>query len=282
MNKTSSLPLIVALIALGVSLFHGPITNVSTPKKETVYERVMRTRTLRCGYALWPMLTDMDPNTKKLSGVAPDFIEALAKKLNLKIEWTAEVLAGQQAEVLNSDRIDALCFTDGPWDYTEAAFVDYTSPLVHFPVFIYGREGDHRFKTMADLNTPTITASVMDGDVSLALVNEKLPKAHLLELPQSGDPSLLMTNVTTKKADFIITDDLSIKAYHQHNEQKLAKVFDKPISVIGGAFSVRKGQQELLQMLNQGIAILHATGVSDEILDRYDPTRSLLLREAKW
>ena len=57
---------------------------VSLPKeKESVYERVIRTGKIRCGYAVWQPVLMKDPNTGAFSGVYYDYMNLLAARLGL-------------------------------------------------------------------------------------------------------------------------------------------------------------------------------------------------------
>ncbi|MDD5585715.1 MAG: transporter substrate-binding domain-containing protein [Alphaproteobacteria bacterium] len=281
MNKNlSALALVISLAALGLVLWHMP-TGPGAAQKESAYARVMRTRTLRCGYALWPSETEMDPNTKQLKGLVPDFAKALGEKLGLKIEWTEELLWGQQTEALKTGKIDAICASDGPWVTSGAAFVDYAEPMLYIPIYVYGREGETRFKTLSDLNKGNITISTMDGDISLSLALEKFPQAKRLELTQSADPALTVMNVMTGKADLALMSPQTDETVNKNSATKLVKIFDEPLAIVNSSFSVAKGETELLQLLNQGFRILHQFGVSDTIVDRFDPEHKLVLRAAR-
>lgn len=281
MNRTLSLlSLVVALCALGLVLLR-PSSSSEAPQKETAYERVMQTHTLRCGYALWPTQSERDPNTKEMKGIVPDFVNQIGQKLGLKIEWTEEILWGQQAEALKSGRIDAICASDGPWVYSGAGYVDYVTPMLYVPVYVYGRADETRFKTLADANNEGVTFSTMDGDASLTLAVERFPKAKRVELPQSADPTLTVMNVMTGKADLVLMSPQTVEAVNKNNENKLVKIFPEPLVVVSSSLSVAKGEQELLQMLNQGMSVLQQLGISDAILDRFDPEHKLVLRVAK-
>ncbi len=275
-SKLPLLTFLIACLALGLQIIH-PKT-ATPPHRETAYERVMRTRTLHCGYALWPVSEEIDPNTKQLKGVVPDFTEALGQKLGLKIEWTEEVVWGQQAEALATGKIDAMCTTDGPYVYTAATVLDYTEPMAYFPEYIYGRENAAPILNIDTLNTLDITFSAIEGDISLAMAMDSFPKAHRLELPGSDDPSLIMVNIVDKKADVTITDPLTIDHFNRNNKKKLKKLYDQPMGVINMSFSVGKGEGDLLQMLNQGFLLLQGLGISDQILNKYDPEHKLFYR----
>lgn len=280
-NKLSVLAVVLSVVALGAAYLPNRSGVSQAQTKESAYDRVMRTKTLRCGYSLWPTETEMDPVTKKMSGLVPDFAEELAKKLGLKIEWTLEFQWGQQMEALRSGKIDALCSSDGPWVTSSAAFVDYVEPMFYVPIYLYGRAGETRFKTMEDANSSAVTFSTMDGDTSLPLALEKFPKAHRIELSQGADQSLVVTNVITGKADLVLMSPQTVEAVNKTSNIKLEKIFPDPVVIISSSFSVPKGEQELLQLLSQGFRILHQFGISDKILNRIDPEKKLILRVAK-
>ena len=73
---------------------------------QTVYDRVMRTKTLRCGYHTWAPYLVKDANSGAMSGIYFDYVEKLAASLNLKVEWAEEVGYGDLITALNGGRID--------------------------------------------------------------------------------------------------------------------------------------------------------------------------------
>lgn len=282
MNKyLNPLALMLSLSALGLVVFHNAPNDNTAHKHETAYERVIRTRVLRCGYALWPMAEDMDPNTKQLKGIVPEFTEALADKLGLKIEWVEEIQWGQQPEALQSGKIDAICSSDGPWVYTSSTVLDFTEPMAYSPVYLYGRKGETRFKNTTSLNSPDVTLSAMDGDISMTLAVEKFPRVHRLEIPSSGDPSLVTMNVLSGKADLVIEDAPTAERANGPHDEKLERLSPTPYAVINSSFSVAKGEGDLLHMLNQGFLLLQQLGISDAILNKYDPEHKLFYRPKK-
>jgi len=277
------LAFVMAVAALGIALWRAPGNAGAVFKKETAYERVMRTRTLRCGYFLWPVSTEIDLNTRQLKGMVPDFTEALGQKLGLKIEWVQEVPFDQEVEAFNSGKIDAICANDGPFVYTSAAIMDYAESIAYVPIYFYGRSGETRFKDPAAANAPDVTFSAIDGDISLAMAMDQFPRAHVLELPSSADPSFILTNVKDGKADFVLTDPLTVSRFNLNNKPNLARLSDKPMAVISLSFSLPKGNDDLRVMLDQGFQLLQYLGISDQILDRYDPEHKLFYRpEKRW
>lgn len=99
--------------------------------KESAYDRVIRTGTIRCGYAISPPVMVQDPNTKKLSGLDYDLWQEIGKDLGLKIEFVEEAGWGNFIEGLRSNRYDAFCtelWPDPEWPWVRGYFL---SPRGH-------------------------------------------------------------------------------------------------------------------------------------------------------
>jgi len=112
MEKHSALwtILIAVVIALGIQNFAlRPATTTTAAPKESAYERVIRTNTLRCGYALYPPFISKDPNTGKLSGIAPSLMGEVEKATGLNVVWGPEIDFGNITPTLQSGKADAFC-----------------------------------------------------------------------------------------------------------------------------------------------------------------------------
>src|SRR6202012_5680823 len=99
-------------------------------QKESAYQRVMRTQTIRCGYVLWTPFLVKDPNSGKLSGVFYDYTEALAKALHLKIEWDEEMGWADFPSALNEGRVDVMCGGSRP-NSSRAREIDFVKPILY-------------------------------------------------------------------------------------------------------------------------------------------------------
>src|SRR5690349_10046206 len=103
--------LVAALTAIVASaatvvVMRGP--RVASAQRESAFERVMRTRTLRCGYVISPPHLQKDPNTGALSGIAHDALEKMASHLGLKIDWAEQVGWATMLEGLSDGRYDMM------------------------------------------------------------------------------------------------------------------------------------------------------------------------------
>ncbi len=131
------------LLALMLLFLAMPAWAEDSPKEST-YDRVMRTGTIRCGYYIWPPFLAKDPNTGKLSGIASDMMDEIGKQLSLKVEWVAEVDTSTMFEGYSTGRYDLVC---GPVASTpaRARVVDFTIPFAYGSYYLYVKEGDLRF-----------------------------------------------------------------------------------------------------------------------------------------
>ena len=201
-----------------------------------------------------------------------DFINKLGEKLGLKIEWTQEVLSGQQVETLNSGKIDAICASEGPLNLGTARYLAYTDAIMWAPFFVYVRKDDNRFDGQEDkLNQPDIKFSMIDGDNTDYMTRSKFPEAGRDSLSSSSDPSQLMLDVVTKKADASILDAATVAEFMKNNPDTLQRVKDiDAVGYIPNTLSVLNSETRLLNLLNTGIMGVHAYGDADKIFKKYE------------
>ena len=243
--------------------------------KESAYDRVMRTSTLRCGYTPWPPFFSVDPNTGVMSGLSKDLSDNVATLLGLKMEYV-QLVVGQQVQDLNSGKVDAVC-GDGPWIISTVKYLDYTSSYFYVAVYAYGRANETRFSTLAGLNSKDATFVGIDGDISSDLVQSYFPQAKISTLSAVTDPSQMLLNVTTGKADAVITDPVTISVFEKNNPGKIKRLVGQPVAVYGGGFSVKKGETSLLSTLSQGVSAALNAGMADKALKKYDPDGTMFL-----
>lgn len=266
-------------IALAISALS--INPAFAAEKESTFERVNRTGVLRCGYITWQPFVMKDPNSGKLSGLSYDVYEAIGKNLGLKVEWVTEVLVGQQAETLNSGKIDAVC-GDWPLNSVSAKFVDYMQGFAYMPIYLYQKKGGKKFTSLEQVNNTDVSISAMDGDISLLIADKKFPKAKKVQVPSFADPTQINLSVATGKADLASNDPFSIGYFNAANENVLVPVLnDKPLVTLKTSGSVKKGETDLRQLLNEGIELLITSGEVGEILDKYDPEHKMMKRPAQ-
>lgn len=274
--KTILLPAIIALaVAWGVA--HN--TDSGTSAKETAYDRVTRTGTIRCGYDFWPQLLERDPNTQAFSGIMHDYMMALGKAAEIQVEWTEEVSYGDMPEALRTGRIDVFC--GGAWtNAVRGKYTDATIPITYQTINAYTRANDTALDGDASqINNPNITIATIDGESSATIAAIDFPKAKTLPLPKNAGVGQALLNVADGKADVAFVDAETAQQFMANNPGKIRLIKgDFPVRVYGVPLWVGKGEQNLINSLDNVTRELLYTGAIERILKKYETVPGSFIR----
>ena len=239
---------------------------------ESVYDRVIKTQELRCGYGIFPPMVLKDPNTGEISGIFVDLMKEIGYTSGLKVEFTEEIDWGQIAEALKSQRIDAFC--SGMWGTAKRGKdIAFSSPLFYSVTKAYGRINDTRFDhNPAAMNDPAVRLSVNEGDVSEDIARRFFPNAEkVYKTPMTGEEFTFM-NVTSHKADIAFTAPSTAKSFIRNNPGSLREIpLKKPLSVNQNVIGVDIHERELQNLLNAAVTDIKNNGVIKEVFERYGP-----------
>ena len=265
--------LLVIALSVGAALAvvryvdHG--TSASA-QHETVYQRVIRTGTIRCGYGISPPRLVQDPTNKVLSGFDHDVWQQIGTTLSIKIDWSEEAGWGGFIEGLRDDRYDAFCSSMFP-DPARIKFLSLTTPTMYATENAYVRADDHRFDgDLEKLNDSTVTLPVIDGDVSATASGLRFPKAKLLTLPQTDTVSDMYLAVTMHKADAIFLDPGMFSALDKSNPGTLRKLENVPSALtLGTVYGFAPGETQLRDMVSIGIRQMIDNGSMERLEQQY-------------
>ncbi|MBI3442141.1 MAG: amino acid ABC transporter substrate-binding protein [Proteobacteria bacterium] len=252
--------------------------SASAAEKESVYDRVMRTGTIRCGYAIWTPVLFKDMNTGKLQGLTYDLMEQIGKRLNLKIEWAEETGWGTIVEGLHTGRYDMIC-TGIANSSARIKFIDFSAPAFFLPAYLVARKNDGIFDKNHDLlNNGKYKIAVLDGEISSIMAVQLYPKAALDSMPQTSDYSLLLKEVETKKADVTIIEPETFYQYEQHNPGIL-KIVDKshPLNVLPASFGVPINDLAFKRMIDVTLSELIYDGTVAKLVKKYEKVPGSML-----
>ncbi len=239
-------------------------------RTESVYDRVMRTQTIRCGYVVYYPLFKVDPNTKQPSGIFYDVMEKLSERLRLKIDWTVETGWGSTIQELQAGKYDINC--GGAWINSDhARHIGFSEPLFYMPVYPIVRHDDRRFDADISLiNDPSVRINTLDGDIPVAIHAEKFPKSQLITLQNLTDFSQLLMDIKANKADvtFLDADYGTRFAQSNPNSVKVIKT-NPPIRLYPTALMLSADDTKLNSMLNTAIKEMTISGEIERILEKY-------------
>lgn len=241
-------------------------------EKESAYDRIMRTNTLRCAYIVYPPETIKDPNTGTLSGTVYDTVEMVGKLLDWKIEWVAEVGFADMFDGLKTGKYDALC--SGLWESpSRARHALFSLPTNYGIYHAFVRAQDTRFdKGLKNANAPDIKIAVIDGEYGETVAKESFPLAGLLSLPQLSDISQLLESVATEKADIVFLQKTPAQGYLASHPGKIKIVDGYPVRVMPAPpFAFAVGEHDLKALIDSTLTFMINGGEIESILRKYDP-----------
>jgi ABC-type amino acid transport substrate-binding protein len=250
-------------------------------KAESAYERVIAGGTLRCGYTPWPTLIDVDPNTKQISGTFYDYMNELARVMEIKIEWTLETTFAEIPEALNTGKIDAHCA--GGWtNPIRGKFIDATVPISYQYVAAFARADDNRFDNKLEaINDPAIKISTVDGESASVIAATSFPKAQTVSNPQGTEGVQMLLDVITAKADVAFTETSMLQRVLKENPGKIKQVKSPyPLQIFGNVIWLKKGEESLKNSLDLATMQLINDGTIEKILSKHETSPGLFLRPA--
>ena len=252
--------------------------------KESAYDRVMRTGTIRCGYWDWEPLFHVDVATHEMTGIFRQVTDEIARVSGLKVEWSSEVQFAQLVTDLNSGKIDAVCA--GVWpSATRAKYIRFSDAVFFIPMNAYKRANDTRFdRRPDDINQPSVSTVAIDGEMSVEIHNSDFPRAKLLSMPQlAGTAAEMLMNVATGKGDVAFTDAIQGAQFMESNPGKVKPVkFDIPLRMMPNTIAVGGNEERLQYFFNESLRELQDSGVIEKLLAAHDKQYpGVLIRIAK-
>jgi ABC-type amino acid transport substrate-binding protein len=235
--------------------------------QESTFDRVVRTGTIRCGYATWFPGFYVDPNTGKKAGFSYEIAEALGKRLGLKIEWAEEAGWGNAEQGLNAKRYDAMCaHVCNDAKRTKTAY--FSIPYIKEPIYTMVRADDKRFDSdLSKINNPKIKAVVLKGTIVEFTANDSFPMAKTFDASEFNAESDLFSSVITKKADVTFNTALSITSFDKKNSNQV-KWVGQPVNYCNGSFMLPLGDDRFKNMIDAGMNELIDKNIINDIVSR--------------
>ena len=269
--KNLGLFVAAVIIALASVFVHDRLyPSAISAAQETAYDRVMRTKTLRCGRGDWPpFVFYKDLKTNELTGIMHDVTEEVGNRLGLKIDWSEDTSWSNIIPSLQAKRIDVFC--SGLWVSAERArYVSFSMPIFFNSVFPFARANDHRFDAnLSAANKPEIKFSTIDGEMTDKIAREHFPNAQRYGIGPMMQVSEALNNVAMSKADIIITDYGFGTDYIASNPNKLRMISDKPFQVSQASFGFEIHETALRDMIDGALIEMHNQGVIAKIIAKY-------------
>jgi polar amino acid transport system substrate-binding protein len=196
----------------------------------------------------------------KRMGFDVDLIEAIAKVINRKVEWTEIDFKGLIPGLL-AKRFDvaasAIYITD-----ERRKVVDFTDPYYPGGLVIMTAKGDKRIQGPEDLNGKKVTVQV--GTKSVGFLKDNFPGVERVEVEKNQEMFQL---VEIGRADAAVTGKPAAKLYAR--SRGTLQVIDKQLTVEEYGYAIRKDDPELLKAFNEALKKLKADGTYQQLVNKY-------------
>lgn len=264
----------VVVWAVGGFNRQTPVVQTVTTQTEaaanlSTYDRVIKDKTLRCGFTHWPPYIVKDPATGQMAGFMVDYMEEFGRAFDMKVTWETEISMTDIPSALNSGKIDAYC---APIGYVppRTVVMGFSKPVLYVPLYAYARADDTRFDNNLDaVNKADITLSTMEAEYTSILARTAFPQAKQLEITGIQGSSTLFLNVANKKADVVFQDPASFHDYDAKNPDVLRKIEGGLIGAFVMAIPVRLDDARMIRLLNAGITDLESRMVTKQLAQKH-------------
>jgi len=256
---------IAAILALALL---APLA-LASASAEGAMDRILRDKKLRIGYIPSPPGTIKDPKTGEIAGYYVDGMRLIAKMIGVEPEFIETTWANFAAG-LNSDQFD-VSIAGTFATIQRAGAVEFTKPISFLGYSAVVKQGDTRFKTPADLDNPDIKIALVQGGASVEYANENWPKAQKVLL-STGNLTAPFIEVSAGRADVGVEDAWQAHRYAAVHPEVTDLFAGHPYNVLPLAWSVKRGNEDLLNFMNTSIDFLLTTGRWEKLSEKYGPT----------
>ena len=123
-----------------------------------------------------------------------------------------------------------------------------------------------RYKSLADIDKPEVTVMVNPGGLNEKFANEKLTHAKIVVHPKNEE---IPTLVAEGAADLMITEITEAPYYVKTDTRLAAPLLNAPFTHGEIGVLMQKGQEDLLQMVNNIIRQMKSDGTLRKLHEKY-------------
>lgn len=274
--------IVIALLAGTVGAFLillGHLPNAKLPvKAETALERVAKSGTLQCGYALQPPYFMKDANTSAFSGLWYELTEKIAALNHLKVVWVTATTEASLVADLRAKKFDVFC---GGWPVGGAPARDLivSTPAHYSTLGIFVRADDARLTGKPDaLTHADMKFAVRAESPAHIRLQLDFPAATLITTPADASDAQTIDAVLDNKADILIAERTAVDPYLKATPPRLREVAaPHALAAVGRAFAVLPEESTLRDFLNGGVQDILGSDFIDKTLQKYARTPGGLL-----
>lgn len=232
-------------------------------------DRILSEKKFKIGYIPSPPSTIKDPASGEIKGFGVDAMRYVCSTLNVQADLV-ETTWGNFVSGLNSSQFD-LCIAGTFATILRASAVQFTKPIWYLGYSAVAKKGDTRFSKPSDLNKEGIKIALVQGGASVEYAKENWPKAERVLLA-TGNLTAPFIEVAAGRVDVGVEDAWQARRFCAQ-QPGVVDLFGKdPYNVLPINWSVKRGNQDLVEFMNIAIDFLMTTGRWEKMAEPYGPT----------
>lgn len=216
-------------LVLSVLLASSPA--LAQEEGSRIFDRVSKTRIIRCGYFISVPYVMKNPKTGKMGGIVADYLHEVAELNRFKILWGKMIDPADAEMALNRGDFDVLCtpLTRTVANENRYAFLGEFGKTSYY---LYASNGN-KLK-LNGKKIPRIVAR--EGTVIEEDIRRYVPKGKIQFLPSTTTPFSLLDYARYLKAEGVVTDEISARLYTEKHPNLLympieTPLYEQPISI---------------------------------------------------
>ena len=211
-------------------------------------------------------LSYLEPETGTYWGFDLDVAGEIARKMNVTVTYVPTSWPTLTADVSDPSLFD---FAIGGITITDARLetMDMSEGyLGNGKTILCRKEDTVRFTCLEDLNHPEVRVMVNPGGLNENFARTKLPACTLIVFDKNEE---IPNQVAEGHADVMITEITEAPWYVQNDSRLAAPLIDEPFTHGEIGVLMRKGQEDLLEVVNATIQEMKADGSLKALHEKY-------------
>ena len=234
-----------------------------------VMDRIVRDKQFKIGFIPSVPSIVKDPASGKLGGFSVDAMRMVCTMMNVEPVFVESTWANFVSG-LNSGQFD-FCIAGTFATILRASAVQFTRPIWYLGYSAVGKKGETRFATPAALNQEGLKIALIQGGASVEYAKENWPKAQHVLLA-TGNLTAPFIEVSAGRADVGVEDAAQAARYAAAHPEVTDLFAGKSYNVLPISFSVKRGNQDVLEFMNTAIDFLLSTGRWAKMAEPYGPS----------
>lgn len=256
-------------LLLGSMLAALVVTASVQTAEAQVMDRILKDKSIKIGYIPSPPGTIKDPASGELKGYYVDGVRYIFKTIGVEPVFVETTWANFAAG-LQSGQFD-LSMAGTFATIQRAAAVEFTKPIHYLGYSAIVKKGDERFKALSDFNKSGLKIAVVQGGAAQEYVKENFPNATVVALG-TGNLTAPFMEVSAGRADVGVEDAWQARRYASQQPGVTDLFQDNPYNLLPIAWTVKRGNQDLLNFMNTAIDFMLLTGRWERMANGYGMT----------